>query len=127
MSDPCNAAIRFRPTLGRSFRLHERCPHCGQWLRIRPDLHRAIFLTAMLAAFGLNRWLPPALGYGHWLPIAAMICVKSAGGWLAVRWLPMRHLSGSEMALTGYRLFLGFVVAVTLVIGLTWLVVMLQG
>ena len=112
---PCSESVRSKPTLRHSFTLRQRCPACGQWLRIAPDVERGINISAILTLFVLSVTARPSVWYEYLLPVVAMVVVGLTGSWLAVRWLPMRHASESEMTLGGYRLPL----AVVLVFGLT--------
>ncbi|MEZ5440032.1 MAG: hypothetical protein R3F15_00940 [Lysobacterales bacterium] len=124
---PCSESVRSKATLRHSFTLRQRCPACGQWLRIAPDVERGINISAILTLFVLSFAARPSVWYEYLLPVVAMVVVGLIGGWLAVRWLPMRHASEAEMILGGYRLPLAVVLVFGLTLFLTYLAYRVPG
>lgn len=127
MIHACTTSIRAKPTLRNSIDMRERCPECGEWLRIRPDVQRAVSLASVLT-FWVPTFLRPNPSLVEMgLALIGMLVVVFAGGWLAVRFLPMQHMSATDRAAYGYRSFLGAMLAVALAIAVTYLVVQLRG
>lgn len=114
MTHSCTLSLHVKPTLRNSFAMRMRCPECGEWLRIRPDVQRGINVLAVLVF-----WIPlltrssMTLSGVFWL-VLAMLAVALGAGWIAVRCLPMTHVSGLDKAVDGYRHFLQVVLAIAL-------------
>ncbi len=121
MRDSCMHSARVEPTIANVWSLRERCPICGEFLWIRPDAQKAVFMAAILTSTLVSTSSkPPYDWYQYFLPLILIFGVAMSLGWCLVKFVPMKYISATDRAASGYRVVIAILLGVSVAIVLAW-------